>query len=82
MRKVLNVLQSAATAYNEVNEDTVYSCVGHPSKADLSNIVNWLLNFDFCSANKSKISIWHNFSCTTWYFYIYIHFWNSNVNPY
>ncbi|XP_073982605.1 replication factor C subunit RfC3 [Rhodnius prolixus] len=52
MRKVLNVLQSAATAYNEVNEDTVYSCVGHPSKADLSNIVNWLLNFDFCSANK------------------------------
>ncbi|KAK9513049.1 hypothetical protein O3M35_001329 [Rhynocoris fuscipes] len=52
MRKVLNILQSAATAYEEVNEETVYTCVGHPTKADITNVVNWLLNFDFFNANK------------------------------
>lgn len=47
MRKVLNVLQSTWLAYGEVTEDTVYTCVGHPLKTDIENIVKWLLNDDF-----------------------------------
>ncbi|XP_044761426.1 replication factor C subunit 5 [Coccinella septempunctata] len=44
MRKVLNVLQSTWLAYNDVTEDNVYSCVGHPLKRDIENMVKWLLN--------------------------------------
>nr|CAD7453376.1 unnamed protein product [Timema tahoe] len=43
MRKVLNVLQSTSMAYKEVTEDNVYTCVGHPLKNDIANIVKWLL---------------------------------------
>ncbi|KAL1140224.1 hypothetical protein AAG570_000156 [Ranatra chinensis] len=50
MRKVINILQSAATAFSEVNEDTVYTCVGHPTKTDVTNILKWLLNSDFSTA--------------------------------
>ncbi|XP_050535249.1 replication factor C subunit 5 [Daktulosphaira vitifoliae] len=49
MRKVLNILQSAATAFSEVNEDSVYTCVGHPLKSDIMDILKWLLNDDFSS---------------------------------
>lgn len=54
MRKVLNVLQSTWLAYKEVTEDTVYTCVGHPLKRDIENIVKWLLNDDFETTYKSK----------------------------
>lgn len=54
MRKVLNILQSAATAFSEVNEDTVYTCVGHPLKSDIMNILKWLLNDEFSTTYKSK----------------------------
>ena len=53
MRKALNILQSASMAYKEVTEDNVYTCVGHPLKNDISNIVEWLLNDDFSVAYKS-----------------------------
>jgi replication factor C subunit 3/5 len=46
MRKVLNVLQSTWMAYKNVTEDNVYTCVGHPLKKDITNIVNWLLNVE------------------------------------
>jgi replication factor C subunit 3/5 len=46
MRKVLNVLQSTYMAYKSVTEDNVYTCVGHPMKKDITNIVNWLLNVE------------------------------------
>lgn len=46
MRKVLNVLQSTWMAYKDVTEDNVYTCVGHPLKSDITNIVNWLLNVE------------------------------------
>lgn len=52
MRKVLNILQSAATAFPEVTEDSVYTCVGHPLKSDITNIVKWLLNSNFADAYK------------------------------
>ncbi|KAF0767552.1 replication factor C subunit 5 [Aphis craccivora] len=52
MRKVLNILQSAATAFPEVSEDSVYTCVGHPLKSDIMNILKWLLNDDFSTTFK------------------------------
>lgn len=55
MRKVLNVLQSTHMAYGKVTEDNVYTCVGHPLKSDIVNIVKWLLNENFTSTYK-KIS--------------------------
>lgn len=54
MRKVLNILQSAATAFPEVSEDSVYTCVGHPLKSDIMNILKWLLNDDISTAFTSK----------------------------
>jgi len=58
MRKVINIMQSCHMAFGEVSEDNVYTCVGHPLKSDIENIVNWALNDDFSSAytniNKLK----------------------------
>ncbi|GIZ03221.1 replication factor C subunit 5 [Caerostris extrusa] len=53
MRKVINVLQCAALAFDTVNEENVYACVGHPLKSDVQKIVNWLLNDDFVAAYKN-----------------------------
>lgn len=53
MRKVLNVLQSTWLAYKDVTEDNVYTCVGHPLKSDIENIVKWLLNEDFKTTYKN-----------------------------
>lgn len=44
MRKVLNVLQSTWMAFKNVTEENVYTCVGHPLKKDIENIIYWLLN--------------------------------------
>ena len=47
MRRVLNILQSCSMAFDEVNEDNVYTCVGHPLKSGLATknkyIFCWLL---------------------------------------
>lgn len=56
MRKALNVLQSSSMAFDTVNEDNVYTCVGHPLRRDISNIVNWMLNEDFTKAYNSILS--------------------------
>lgn len=53
MRKVLNVLQSTWLAYKDVTEDTVYTCVGHPLRSDIENIVKWLLSEDIRTCNKN-----------------------------
>ncbi|CAO1385819.1 unnamed protein product [Diamesa serratosioi] len=60
MRKVLNVLQSTWMAFKDVTEDNVYTCVGHPLKKDIENIVYWLLNDEdfketYQKLNKIKI---------------------------
>lgn len=44
MRKILNTLQSTWLAYKKVNENNVYTCVGHPLRNDIANIMEWLLN--------------------------------------
>eukprot|EP00088_Acartia_fossae_P058406 TRINITY_DN6845_c0_g1_i1.p1 TRINITY_DN6845_c0_g1~~TRINITY_DN6845_c0_g1_i1.p1 ORF type:complete len:347 (+),score=112.31 TRINITY_DN6845_c0_g1_i1:33-1043(+) len=50
MRKVINIMQSCAMAFPEVNEDNVYTCVGHPLRQDITNIMNWALNESFTAA--------------------------------
>jgi len=57
MRKVLNILQSCAMAFDEVNEDNVYTCVGHPLKSDITNMVNWMLNESFSLAYKNILEL-------------------------
>jgi len=57
MRKVLNILQSCAMAFKEVNEDNVYTCVGHPLKSDISNMVNWMLNESFSLSYKNILEL-------------------------
>ena len=47
MRRVLNILQSCHMAFEDVTEDNVYTCTGHPLRSDITNIVNWALNEDF-----------------------------------
>lgn len=44
MRRVLNLLQSTAMSHTEVNETNVYSTSGAPLPADISKILQWLLN--------------------------------------
>lgn len=44
MRKVLNILQSTSMAFDIVNEDNVYTCVGQPQSADIQNILEILLS--------------------------------------
>ncbi len=56
MRKVLNVLQSTWMAFKMVNEDNVYTCVGHPLKKDIEKIVHWLLNDEDFQETYSKIN--------------------------
>lgn len=40
-------------AYDVVNEDNVYLCVGHPLRRDIENVVKWMLNEHFTVAYNS-----------------------------
>ncbi|GAB6023931.1 Replication factor C (RF-C) subunit [Chamberlinius hualienensis] len=57
MRKAINILQSTSMAYNVVNEENVYSCVGHPLKKDISEMVNCLLNDTFTDAYNKLLKL-------------------------
>ncbi|XP_070573346.1 replication factor C subunit 5-like isoform X1 [Ptychodera flava] len=57
MRKALNILQSTSMAYDVVSEDNVYTCVGHPLKSDIANIVGWMLNDNFSTAYNNIIEL-------------------------
>ena len=37
-------------AFDVVDENNVYTCVGHPLKSDISNMVDWMLNDTFSNA--------------------------------
>uniref|UniRef100_A0A8C9G743 Replication factor C subunit 5 n=1 Tax=Pavo cristatus TaxID=9049 RepID=A0A8C9G743_PAVCR len=50
MRRALNILQSTSMAFGKVTEENVYTCTGHPLKADIANILDWMLNHNFCTA--------------------------------
>lgn len=56
MRKALNILQSTSMSSEVVNEESVYTCTGHPLKRDIQAIVEWMLQEDFHTAQE-KIHI-------------------------
>jgi len=43
-------------AYDEVTEENVYLCVGHPPRRDIENIVKWMLNDHFSTAYNSILA--------------------------
>ncbi|RNA30478.1 replication factor C subunit 5 [Brachionus plicatilis] len=57
MRKALNIMQSTHLAFNKVNEENVYNCVGHPSKNDMLRVINSLLNDDFTTIYNKLIHL-------------------------
>ncbi|KAK6627251.1 hypothetical protein RUM44_009728 [Polyplax serrata] len=52
MRKVLNILQSTSISFPEVNEENVYTCVGHPLQCDIYDMLQSLLNDNIIDAYK------------------------------
>lgn len=54
MRRVINVLQSTAMAFEEVDENNVYACCGQPLKSDIEEILSWLLTTDISFIYKRK----------------------------
>ncbi|XP_077571535.1 replication factor C subunit 5 [Stigmatopora nigra] len=57
MRRSLNILQCTSMAYDQVTEDTVYTCTGHPLRSDIANILDWSLNKDFTTAYKEILAL-------------------------
>ncbi|CAI4229138.1 unnamed protein product [Auanema sp. JU1783] len=53
MRRVLNVLQSVSMAFDNINEDAVYSCVGQPTPKQLDKILQTLWNDSFSACYKT-----------------------------
>ncbi|KAG4304252.1 hypothetical protein PORY_002433, partial [Pneumocystis oryctolagi] len=47
MRKGLNILQACHAAYDSIDENSVYNCVGNPRPETIELIVKSLLNDDF-----------------------------------
>lgn len=45
--------QSTSMAFGKVTEENVYTCTGHPLKADIANILDWMLNQNFSTAYRS-----------------------------
>lgn len=61
MRRVVNLLQSTSMSYSgeEIDENKVYQCCGHPLKSDVEEIIRLLLNSDIRTAYQEiqKIKI-------------------------
>ena len=55
--KVLNILQSCALAFDKVDENNVYTCVGHPLKGDIRDIITWMLNEPFSVAYQNTLKL-------------------------
>lgn len=50
-------MQSCALAFDKVDENNVYTCVGHPLKSDIRDIVTWMLNEPFSTAYKNTLEL-------------------------
>ncbi len=57
LAQVLNVLQSCALAFDVVDENNVYTCVGHPLRQDIRNIVSWMLNESYSTAYNNILEL-------------------------
>ena len=53
MRRVMNVLQSTAMAFKQVDEDAIYSCTGLPRPHEISDVVRWLCGSPFSECFKN-----------------------------
>jgi len=60
-------------AYNEITEDNVYLCVGHPPRRDIENIVKWMLNDHFSVAYSSILC--DSDSAVNFFSYVFIFAW-------
>ncbi|CAH9135150.1 unnamed protein product [Cuscuta epithymum] len=52
MRKALNILQATHMASQQITEEAVYLCTGHPLPKDINQIAHWLLNETFTESYK------------------------------
>ena len=57
MRKVLNLLQSCAMAFQNIDETKVYQCCGQPVKADIEKVNNCLLKSPFNKAYNQILAL-------------------------
>jgi len=57
MRRSLNILQCTSLAFDEVNEDNVYTCTGQPLRSDIKCIFDWMLNENFTTAYDNIIKL-------------------------
>ena len=64
MRKVLNILESCAMAYNQISIDTVYEVTGRPSPKEIQMIFTWLTNEKFNEAFGKILDLKHKRSLT------------------
>lgn len=55
MRKALNILQSTSMSHEIVTEDTVYTCIGHPKRGDIEDMLQWMLNGSFTSSYNNIV---------------------------
>lgn len=62
MRKVLNVLQSTSMAFDTVNEDNVYTCVGYPLRSEIEHMLQTLLSAATFEAAYDSKHNWYLFS--------------------
>jgi replication factor C subunit 3/5 len=53
MRRAVNVVQACASAYDQIDEEEVYMCVGMIMPADTERIVQSMLSEEFGSCLKS-----------------------------
>lgn len=53
MRRVINVLQSTSLAFDVVDDNNVYACVGQPQPQEVKKILRTLLDGSFDTAFKS-----------------------------
>jgi replication factor C subunit 3/5 len=44
-------------AFDVVDENNVYTCVGHPLAIDISNIVTWMLNESFTTSYTNILNL-------------------------
>ena len=57
MRKVLNILQSVSMSYPIINEKNINTCIGHPRKNEIIQILNLLINESFENSYNGIVKI-------------------------
>lgn len=57
MRKVVNNLQSTSMAYNVVNEDSVYDCLGYPKPLQIKTILKSIIDLSYSDAFEKIYNI-------------------------